>query len=893
MNAGSPAGRLRAHLDTALAAGTGYAEALRGFLDEERDALRADHRTGAAGVEIVRRRTETVDAVVRHVCAHWSEQVASGRELARWALVAIGGYGRCELSPFSDLDLVFLSATEPDRPLREFNERIVHTLWDAGCEVGHAFRTVAEFIDLATTDLDTKTALLEVRCAAGDEELVATLRRRARDELFASREAAFLDQKIEERRRRHARFGATLYLQEPNIKESIGGLRDVHTILWVVQALHGTMSFERMRALGLLDRRQEKSLEHAFDFILRVRNELHFLLGRPGNVVELVHQPAIAAGLAIGGFRGASPDEHLMRLYYFHARNVSRTAALLLERLRRGMVASRDRSADEEAGEVVADGFVARDGMLEAAHARVFRDDPTRLIEVFAVAQEHELGLHPELQLLVRGSLALLGPDVRDSARAADAFLTVLGRPGRVSATLRQMHELGVLGRLVPEFGKLTCLVQHDMHHRFTIDEHTLRSIEHLDEIVRSSEPDVGMYRRMFRHLVRPEMLYLGVLLHDVGKPLGANHSASGAALARQACERLGLEAADVDRVEFLVRHHLLLPHTAFRRDLSDAKVVGDVADTVGSLDALRQLLLLVTVDIRGTAPELWNEWKQALLWDLFGRCQARLRRTARTEATKQLADAQREVQTILTGLLEPAAIRELLDQLPTRLFEIFKPGYLARLVRLPRELGDEPFAVHWSWDAERRVWNVAVCTHDRHGLLASLAGAFAVEEVNILDAYIHTLEGGIVLDVFRVAALAGRTPIDQLFIDGVNAVLDKVLRRGIAVEELLAPARLSVRRKPAASAPPEIHFSNAVSDRYTVVEVKATDRVGLLHDMLRVLSDSGLDIDSALITTDRGRVLDVFYVLDEAGRKLVSKRRQNAARERLRQALTSGAPQP
>ncbi len=893
MNAGSPAERLRAHLDKAPAAGTGYAEALRGFLDEERDALRADHRRGAPGVEVVRRRTETVDAVVRHVCAHWSKQAASGHELAGWALVAIGGYGRCELSPFSDLDLVFLSAAESDGALREFNERIVHTLWDAGCEVGHAFRTVDEFIELASTDLDTKTSLLEARCAAGDEALVAALSRRARDELFKSREAAFLDQKIEERRQRHARFGDTLYLQEPNIKESIGGLRDVHTIMWVVQALHGTMRFDRMRALGLLDRRQEKSLEHAFDFCLRVRNELHFLLGRPGNVAELVHQPAIAAGLGIGAFRGATPDEHVMRRYYFHARNVSRTATLLIERLRRGLVLSRDQSPHEEVGKVVADGFVARDGMLEAAHARVFRDEPTRLVEVFAVAQEHGLALHPELQLLIRGSLALLGPGVRDSARAAGAFLTVLSRSGRVGATLRQMHELGVLGRLVPEFGKLTCLVQHDMHHRFTIDEHTLRSIGHLDEIVRSSEPDGGMYRRMFRHLARPEMLYLGVLLHDVGKPLGADHSASGAALARQACERLGLEQADVDRIEFLVRHHLLLPHTAFRRDLSDAKVIRDVADTVGSLDALRQLFLLVTVDIRGTAPELWNEWKQALLWDLFSRCQARLRRTARTEVTTRLADAKREVQTILKGLLEPAAIRELLGQLPTRLFEIFKPGYLARLVRLPRELGDEPFVIHWSWNAERRVWNVAVCMHDRHGLLGSLAGAFAVEDVNILDAYIHTFEGGIVLDVFRVAALAGRTPIDQLFIDGVNAVFDKMLRRGIPVEELLARARVSVRAKRAASGPPEIHFSNAVSDRYTVVEVKATDRVGLLHDMLRALSDSGLDIDSAVITTDRGRVLDVLYVLDEAGRQLVSKKRQNAVRERLRQALTSGAPQP
>jgi [protein-PII] uridylyltransferase len=469
--------------------------------------------------------------------------------------------------------------------------------------------------------------------------------------------------------------------------------------------------------------------------------------------------------------------------------------------------------------------------------------------------------------------------------------MAILGAPGRVGAALRQMHELGVLGRYLPEFGKLTCLVQHDMHHRFTTDEHTLRSIEHLDALVASSEAALRPYRTMFRHLTRPHVVYLGVLLHDVGKPLGADHSASGARLARQVCERLGLERADAERVEFLVRHHLLLPHTAFRRDLSETKVIEDVAATVGTLEALRELLLLVIVDIRGTAPELWNEWKEALLRDLYGRCKARLQRSARATASKDLAEVRRDVKLILGGRYDEAALERLLDGLPERLFGIFGPAYLGRLARLPLELGGQAFSIDWSWNAERRVWDVAVCTHDRHALFASIAGAFSVEGVNILDAFIHTLEGGIVLDIFRVAALAGRTPIDRFFIEGVNEVFDKVLRQGASVEELLARARSSVRTKPAPAGAPEVHFNNTASDRYTLVEVGAGDRVGLLHDMLRVLSDSGLDINSAVISTERHRVLDVFYVLDENGCKLTDKTRQHALRERLREAITSEPP--
>jgi [protein-PII] uridylyltransferase len=544
--------------------------------------------------------------------------------------VAIGGYGRRELSPYSDLDLVLVAKGPGDAKLDEFNERLVHTLWDAGCEVGHAFRTVEEFIELASGDVATKTTLLEARCVAGDEALFTTLQRRAAGELFEGREAEFLEEKIAERRQRHARFGNTLYLQEPNVKESIGGLRDLHTVMWVVQALHGTMSFARMRDLGLLSVRQEKSLAHAFDFYLRVRNELHFLLGRPGNVAELMHQPAIASGLGIGGFRGATADEHLMRLYYFHARNVSRTANLLLERLRESSAPRSSRTDEAPPAQVVADGFVAHDGALAAAHPRVFREDPCRLIEVFALAQEHGLTLQADLQLLVRASLALLDRSVQRCERAAEVFVTMLGRSGSVGQALRLMHELGVLGRYLPEFGKLTCLVQHDMLHRFTTDEHTLRSLEHLDGIVGSSEPEPRLYGKMFRHLARPHVLYLAVLLHDVGKPLGPEHSTTGAGLARQVCERLRLGPADTARVEFLVRHHLVLSHTAFRRDLSDAKVVRDVAELAGSLEALRQLFLLVCVDIRGTAPELWNQWKEALLWDLYGRCKARLQRSTR-----------------------------------------------------------------------------------------------------------------------------------------------------------------------------------------------------------------------------------------------------------------------
>jgi [protein-PII] uridylyltransferase len=874
-------------IERALADGKTYAEALRAYFDEERAALRADHRAGLPGPAIARRRTETVDAAVRHACGHW----AAGKRLSRWCLAAIGGYGRCELSPCSDVDLVFLSSGQDEEAHHEFNERILHTLWDAGCEVGHAFRTVDQYLELASGDLPTETTLLEARYVAGNEGMFSTLRERAARELFESREAQFLARKIEERRERHARFGNTLYLQEPNVKESAGGLRDLHTVMWVVQALHGTMSFGRMRELGLLTLRQEKSLTHAFDFFLRVRNELHFLLGRSANVVELTHQPAIAAGLGIGAFRGASADEHLMRLYYFHARNVSLAVDLLLERLRRALAPAAPPEAAARP-EVVADGFVAHDGTLAAAHPRVFRDDPSRLIEVFALAQERGLALHPDLQLLVRASLALLDGSVQRSERAAAFFWAILGRSGSVGPALRRMHELGVLGRYLPEFGKLTCLVQHDAFHRFTIDEHTLRSIEYLDAVAASAGSGLRLYRKLFGGLSRPSLLYLGVLLHDVGKPLGADHPTTGAALARRACERLGLSPAETAQVEFLVQHHLLLSHTAFRRDLSDAKVVSDVVETVRTAEALAQLLLLVSADILGTAPELWNEWKEALLWDLYGRCGTRLQRSAHAAATKRLARVRDKVALSLKGVLDERAIGALLEQLPDRLFEIFPLGYLTRLAGLPHELGERAFVSEWAWNKARRVWDVAVCTRDRHGLLACLTGAFAVEEVNILSAHIHTLKGGIVLDVFRVAALAGRTPIDRAFTAGVNRVFDEMLRQGTDVEELLARARAARRRKPGPVHPVEVHFNNTASDRSTVIEVMATDRVGLLHDMLRVLSDSGLDINSAVISTERHRVFDVFYVRDGRGRKVGDKRRQRTIRDRLRAAILREPPE-
>jgi [protein-PII] uridylyltransferase len=892
--------------------------AYKSFLKIETHRLKLLHRAGADGREICQARATILDALLRHLwqVSRSGLSPQAQKEFPPLALVAIGGYGRAELNPHSDIDFMFLhdgqiAAGKPLPHLSKLIDGVLYPLWDIGLKVGHAVRSIDDCVNVANTDMQSKTSLIEARLITGDEAMFKKFQKTVVAKCVVGFEAKYIAARIEDQTTRRTKYGNSACMQEPNIKNGCGGLRDFQNLLWMSFFKYRTRSLQDLQRLEFVSEAEHKQLEAAYDFLLRVRTELHYHVNRPIDVLGKNLQPAIATNL---GYTDRSPSkriEKFMRDLYVHMRNIFLITRTLEERmallsplkkklsLRRLLLLRRRKSPEP------VDGLLFIDGEIHAASNRIFRDSPRRLMRVFLHAQQRRLKLHPDLAQLIRNQLSLVNREFLNDEHVRETFLTILERRGSVAPILRAMHEVNFLGKYIPEFGKLTCLVQHEFYHQYAADEHTLVCLEQLDKIWEAKDQPYKHYSPIFHGLERPGLLYLALLLHDVGKAQPhrqGKHAEASAEMAMRAARRLRLEATTTNTLRQLVENHLLMASTSQRRDLDDPMVIRIFSRQVGTPEALNLLTLLTFADSQGTSDKLWNGFKDALLWQLHSRAMTLL--TGGSEFVRAEKEQRelliKEVRALLPDTLTEEELLSHFNTLPPRYFQIHLAKEIVDDLELVHHfIRQQVFAeegtlspiIKWQDEPDRGYNLVRICTWDRAGLFGKIAGTFSAAGLNILSAQIFTRSDGIVLDEFfvndaKTGNLATREQhekFDQLLDDGLTGkVVD--LSALIARQKESHPAYEAYAGE---RMPTQIHLDNEASETRTQIEIETEDRLGLLHAISRSFAELTLDISAARIVTERGAAIDSFYVSEHDGGKIISPERQSLIAQRLREAIS------
>lgn len=867
----------------------------KAFLDLEDAIQRRHHQRGASGLFLCRLRARALDVLIQHIFADALATFTAqhGPPPSAVALLATGGYGRGELNPFSDIDLLFVypDRSPPDKikPFQAFlSEEILYPLWDLRLKVGHATRTPRESILEARQEMKSKNATLDARCLCGDLPLFDSFRRQFRHFVLRDEPETYIRQRFEDVIIRHGRYGDTPFIQEPEIKNGVGGLRDFHNILWMANIRCGVSDLQELRSRDYLKESEHRAILRAYDFLLRVRNELHYQSGRASDLLTLDHQPAVAFGLGYRQEDFFARVEAFMRDYYSHARSLHRVGQRLQRRLRRVLLPGREpisfRSVLESrraAGAREFDGLVLRDKVFFPSRPSIFEQDPERLLRLFRHMQQFDVELSPELADLVESSLHLLQEDVLASPTANRSFLSVLQGEGAVYPILAEMHELGVLGKFIPPFRQITCLVQHEHYHRYTTDIHVLNTIRELDLIHQGSDPEHLRYREIIRATANPSLLYLMLLVHDLGKADGIrNHAETGLEIAGPLLHRFDLTAAEREQILFIVGHHLEMARFWQKFDIDDPRTPQLFARQMEDPDRLRYLLVHTYCDARGTSATLWNSYKDTLHFDLFHRTLEILEPASPaplTRKARQMGIYEEVKKRHLPGI-SPDEMEAHFSLLPERYFLHHSADDVVLHLQMVHQLLTRIFeadsvgalipVIDWKNDSDQGLTVVHVVTWDRPGLFYRLAGAFSIAGINILSTKAVSRTDHITIDTFYVAEPEGGIVTSararELFEHHVEEAL---LHNRNLLPEIQVQARRQRRlrandaERMRASIPPQIEIYHEISLKRTILEIQARDQIGLLYQTARAIFECGFDITFARISTERGVAMDTFYL--------------------------------
>ena len=870
--------------------------AAKGALDDGRAEVLRRFEAGAHGSATVKANCYLADQLIRVLYDYVTGKLyplANPSEGERLALVALGGYGRGELAPFSDIDLLFLLPYKMTPRSEQVVEELLYFLWDLGLKVGQAVRSVDECVRLAKSDMVIRTSLLEARWLWGEQALYEELRQRYRREVEGRAPVRFIESKLAERDARHKRLGGSRYALEPNIKEGKGGLRDLHTLFWIAKNLYHVDDIGRMVERGLFTRAEAQRFIKAQNFLWTLRCHLHYLAGRAEERLTFDVQKAIAPRMGFTDHAGLSDVERFMKRYFLVAKDVGSLtrifcAALEMEHGRgarfrikaQGLIGRRRRVG----------GFPVEGDRITVKGPEDFKAEPVKLLRLFQVAQTHDLDVHPKALRWVTQNLKLIDRKLRDDPLANRTFLQMLTSEKDPETTLRRLNEAGVFGRFVPDFGRVVAQMQYNMYHHFTVDEHTIMAIGILHAIEKGRlAEEAPIASEVVHKALSRRALYVAVLLHDIAKGRNGDHSELGAEVAETLCPRLGLSEEETETVAWLVRYHLSMSNVAFKRDLDDPKTIEDFARLVQSIERLRLLLVLTVADIRAVGPGTWNAWKAALLRDLYWRTEEVLTGGVTGAGRKARIDAAK--QALAAAL--PDWPKKDID---AHLRRGYAPYWLscdsdtharhARLVRAA-EVEKRPLVVDWRIDRYREVTEVTIYTADHPGLFSRIAGAMAVAGASIDAARIFTLSNGKALDTFWIRSVQGG-PFDRSDqLARLASAIEKALDGRLKVSQELAAKRSSIpSRLRVFKVPPRVLIDNRASRRHTVIEVNGRDRPGLLHKVTWALTRLNLIIHSARVSTFGERVVDTFYVNGPLGDKIEDERRLLTIRKKLLAAL-------
>lgn len=865
-------------------------ELYKQFLRHEEQRIKEVHRAGAGGLEIARARAELIDVVLRTILESATRRQGVQTD-SLLALVATGGFGRNLLNPGSDIDILFLlpkESTKLPKNLQEIVQDVLYVLWDVGFKVGHACRSIAECIQQAIRDPQNRTAMIDARFIAGDAALFARFQKAFEKSCILKGHAAFFEQRSQDMRSRHEKYSHTVFLQEPNVKESCGGMRDYQNIQWIARVKTGSGRLEDLVANKFLTQESLREIEEAYDFLHRVRNELHYHTGKATDQLTLHLQGVVATAFRYPQRDILRSTEAFMRDYYRHTRHIYQHTTSVMEAFQiqekqrsdsgiRSFLTFRKMKREEF------DGFVARDGRLFPAYPEIFKEDIHRLMRLFQHCQLRNLQLSPPLRRLIAQHWDDIDRPFRYSKTNREIFQAILERKGEVARILRLMHRIGFLGRYLPEFGALDCLVQHEFFHRYTADEHTLRCVDQLDMLVSQNEPRRAIYRRLFHEIQDPYALYLAIILHDTGRAENVREHIDGSAvLASKLCNRLQIRGARRSLITFLVDNHLTFWRTATTRNLDDPAVIAEFASIVKNTSNLDALLLFTYVDSNGTSPDAWTGWKESLMLQLHTATRHFLAE-GQEEYSRKLGAERLALRDEVLRLMRPdyhPDVERHFERMPRQAFHFRQAHHIVTQVRTVRHFlqreseKQDPFAfcVKWIDHNEGGYTELVLATRDRPLLLEKVCCALASEQINILSADLFTRQDGIVVNIFRVCT-TNFSPVSdpatrKRFLDTFEAIHphseyepEKYLKRRT---NFLKP-----RTDHDIPVPVRAYVSNDIHPSCTTVELQALDRIGLLHDLFHTINQHDLNTVHARICTEKGVAMDSLYITTRDGRKI------------------------
>jgi len=864
----------------------------RRFLKLEEHRLKLEHMHGEGGRDLCKKRADVISVMLRHLWnGAWENHLRSNLDKPpRIALFAVGGFGRGELNPYSDIDILFLYPSEGAKNTAQVNDIVQHVLymlWDIGFQVGHATRTMQEVVNQANGDLRTKTSLLEARFLCGDESLFTEFEKTFERRCLHGHEKEYLAWRVADQRDRHEKAGNTPFLQEPNVKNGCGGLRDYQNLIWVGKVKRGLANTQSFVDAQLLTATERKQLDRAYNFLLRIRTELHYMQKRSGDVLTLRLQGQIADSFGYQHRTILRRMEAFMRDYYENTSLLYNLGNTICNRLC-GSGKAQTKWAflpfhATQREEI--DGFVLENGELEALSANPFAEEPVRLVRVFLLALQHNAEIGPELKLRLRRRLYMIDRRFIYQTAVRETLLAILSRKGQVGRALRTMHELGFLGRFFPEFRPLTCLVQHEFFHRYSADEHTLVCIEMLDKIIDASEPPFSKYRALLQQTARPHILYLAMLLHDTGKSENdSRHAEASAVNAVRVARRMRLKGTDLSTLVFLVDHHLTMSEIARRKNLDNEDTIIEFARIVQTQERLDLLMLLTFADTLGTGSGRgYSDWKDLLLWQLYHRTSSALSGIKEFKAMAEQArlEIQQRLLKNLDRQFDPAEVVAHFQNLPPSYFETMSEDLIREHIAivhgfLKYQLTHDDASlrpiVHWRNFPEQGHSEVTIVTWDRNLLFARITGSFAACNLTILKADIFTRADDIAINTFYVATERLEAVTDQRD----RTAFEKFLSQAMDTEQFdftKAFAKRAVKpRFPVydpSEMPTKVSVDLRASRTHALLDVQTADYPGLLYRIACAIADTGLNLSSARITTEKGAALDTFYLTDPDGKKI------------------------
>lgn len=868
-----------------------YLAASKHFLRHYREQIKELHRSGGGGEEVVKALTGMTDTLVKKLLRCILDDIPDGRRFRdQLALVAIGGYGRGELNPFSDIDLMFLHRGKDPQFIEDIAQKLLYFLWDMRLDVGYSVRTVADCVEMAAADMTVKTALLDSRFLSGSRIFFKEYQKVLVSTIITKGSDAFINGKLQEMKKRREKFGSSIYILEPNIKESEGGLRDLHSAFWVAKIKYKLTNPRELIIKGVLSEEELKNFTDSLAYLWRIRNEIHYLAGRKNDQLTFEAQHQLATFFGYRDHGKVLGVEEFMRDYYLHASRVEHLSSLLVSKIVR-----REEGARKILGYFIrrplGEGFYVIRGELVIPDESIIEKDPARLMKIFEHAQRQNVTLHINVKSLIRQNLHLVNDKFRRNKDVNQSFFTILRADRGVPETLKLMHHLQFLNRFIPEFEHLYCKVQHDLYHIYTVDIHSLFAVEEVFSLCCGDhESDLPLLTRIAREVGKRELLLLAVLFHDIGKGEGGGHADRGADMMPTIARRMGLSREDSSRLEFLVRSHLLMAHIAQRRDLHDEKMIIQFARHMENSENLKMLYLLTYADIKAVGPDVWTDWKALLVQELYEKAFKVLERgdfllEARSERVKNV---KRRVLELLEGDFPAATIKEELKALSTRHILSNPPTTITEHVRVLLSLNSHPLLLKVSHQPDLGYSNFTICTYDIPGLFSMITGVMAANGINILGAQIHTSTNGKALDILQVNSPQGFVIEDESRWKRVDEDMRQVLERKVFISALVEKRQRpsSLGEKPKPRVPSRVEIDNEVSADYTVIDIYTNDKIGLLYNITSTLTALGLYIGVSKISTKVDQVADVFYVRDIFGHKITSDDKLSEIKGRLLEAI-------